>query len=214
MKRTIFLLTLVSCLGTMAYAQTAWQLKKEKEGIKIYAGDVPNANIKAFRVTCTLDATLSQLTALLLDIKAHERWVYSTKTSYLVKQLGPNHCIYYSEMSLPWPLTNRDVVAEMNISQQPGSKVMYVTVNAVGNYVPLHEDKVRVPLSKVSWTVTLIGNSKLSIEYIAQVDPGGDIPAWLVNSFSAKSLFETFRKLKEIVALPAYRQGQNDVVKD
>src|SRR5579872_6663154 len=130
MKKTILLL-LLSLTCIMVNAQTAWDLKKDDEGIKVYTGTVPNSNIKAVKVTCILDASLSMLTALLMDTKAHEQWVYNTKTSYLVKQLGAGSQVYYSEISMPWPLTNRDVVVEMNISQQPGSNVMYVSANAV-----------------------------------------------------------------------------------
>src|SRR6266567_822021 len=131
MKKILtFLLIIYTCITT-AHADTAWELKKDKDGIKIYTGAIPSSNIKAIKVTCVLDASLSQLAALLLDTKAHEQWVYNTKTSYLVKQLSANHLISYSEIKMPWPLTNRDVVVEMNISQQSGTKVMYISVNTV-----------------------------------------------------------------------------------
>lgn len=213
MKKTILLL-LMSCACIVARAQTAWELKKDDEGIKVYTGSIPNSNIKAVKVTCILNASLSGLTALLLDSKAHEQWVYNTKTSYLVKQLSASSQLYYSEISMPWPLTNRDVVVEMNISQTPGTNVMYVSANAVAQYVPLNKNKVRVTMSKVSWTVTPIGNNQLSVVYIGQADPGGDIPAWLANSFSTKGPFETFKKLKELIASPAYTHAQYVFIKD
>jgi len=213
MKKIIILIALsIAC--TMAYAEPVWELKKDEEGIKVYIGSVPNSNIKAVRVTCILNANISQLTALLLDTKAHEQWVYNTKTSYLVKPLGPNHLVYYSEVSMPWPLTNRDVVVEMKISQQPATKVLYVSANTIDNYVPMNKGIVRVPLSKVSWTVTPIGNNQLSVEYVGQADPGGSVPAWLVNSFSTKGPFETFKKLKELVTSPAYKNARYDFVTD
>lgn len=212
--KKIALLLLVSVTCAMAHAQTAWELKKDKEGIKVYTGSTPNSNIKSVKVNCTLNTSFSRLTAILLDTKAHEQWVYNTKTSYLVKQLSGNHLLYYSEISMPWPLTNRDVVIDMIISQQPGTKVMYISANTAENYVPVNKDKVRVPSSKVNWTVTCIGESQLSIEYIGQADPGGDVPAWLVNSFSTKGPFETFKKLKELVASSAYEHAQYAFIQD
>ena len=212
--KKIVLLMLISFTCAMAHGETKWELKKDQEGIKVYTGSIPNSNIKAVKVTCVLNASLSQLTALLLDTKAHEQWVYNTKTSYLVKQLSDNHLLYYSEISMPWPLTNRDVVVEMTISQEPGTKVIYISVNTADNYVPVNKDKVRVPLSKVNWTVTCIGQNQLSIEYVGQADPGGAVPAWLVNSFSTKGPFETFKKLKEVVASSAYRHAQYTFIQD
>jgi len=210
--KAIISIALISALCLTANAQTSWDLKKDQDGIKVYTGSVANSNIKVVRVTCTLNANVSQLTALLLDTKAHEQWVYNTKRSYLVKQISPSDLIYYSEISMPWPLTNRDVVAEMTISQQPGTKVVTVTANEVSQYVAVNKDKVRVPLSKVSWIVTPVGTNQLSIEYVGQADPGGSVPAWLVNSFSTKGPFETFKKLKELVGSPAYQNIGYDFV--
>jgi len=212
--KKILLLLLISFASTMVRADTAWELKKDQDGIKVYTGTVANSNIKAVKVTCILNANVSQLTALLLDTKAHEQWVYNTKTSYLVKQLGADHLVYYSEVAMPWPLTNRDVVVELAISQQPSTRVVYVTANTADHYVAINKDKVRVPLSKVSWVVTPIGNNQLSVEYIGQADPGGSVPAWLVNSFSTKGPFETFKKLKELISSSAYKDARYDFVKD
>ncbi len=213
MKKVIMLL-LISFAFTAAHAETAWELKKDKDGIKVYTGSIPNSNIKAVKVVCIVNASLSQLTALLLDTKAHEQWVYNTKTSYLVKQVSSAHWLYYSEVNMPWPLTNRDVVVDINITQQPATKIMYVSANTAEHYLPVNTDKVRVPLSKVNWIVTPMGNNQLSIEYIGQADPGGDLPAWLVNSFSTKGPFETFKKLKELVASSAYQHARYDFIKD
>jgi len=212
--KKIIIMLLIAGICTGLHAQTAWELKKDQDGIKVYSGSIPNSNIKAIKVTCILNATLTQLTALLVDVKAHEQWVFHSKTSYIVKQLSPDHIIAYSEISMPWPLTNRDVVTEMNISQQPATKVMSISIIAVKGNVAVSKDKVRVPMSKVNWTVTPLSNNQLSVEYVAQADPGGDIPAWVVNSFSTKGPFETFLKLKELVSSSAYQNAQFAFVKN
>ena len=211
--KKMMLFLLLSCVHFMVHAQTTWDLKIDEDGIKVYNGSMPNSSLKAIKVTCILNATPSQLTALLLDVKAHEQWVYDTKRSYLLKQLGDDHLLYYSEINMPWPLTNRDVVVELNISQQPGTNIIYITANSVEQYLPVNKDKVRCS-SKVSWTVTPMGNSRLSIEYIGQADPGGAVPAWLANSFSTKGPFETFKKLKQVIASPEYSNAQFAFIKD
>ena len=196
------------------YAQTLWELKKDKDGIKVYTGSVGNAHTKAVRVLCTVNASLSQLTAFLLDAKAHIQWVYNTTVSYPVKQVAPGHIIYYSEVGLAWPFTNRDVVIDMNIWQPAGSKTMYITANSIAGIVPAKEGIIRVTTSKSSWTVTPTGNNQLSIDYTAQADPGGSIPDWIINSFCAKGPYETFRKLKEKVNATAYKNAHFSFIKD
>jgi START domain len=214
MQKLILLVFMLCASTVIVHAQANWELKKEGDGIKVYNRSVPDSRIKVIKVTCLLDASLSQLTALLLDVNAHEKWVYNSKTSSIVKQIKPNQIIYYSEIDMPGTIANRDVVVEMTITQNHATKVMTVRAYSVDQYIPVMKNKVRIPLSKVDWTITPIEKKKLSVEYVAQADPGGDIPAWLVNTFSTKGPFETFKNLKELVTSPAYQFARYDFIKD
>lgn len=212
MKHFIILAAL--CVSCKVYAGKAWQLKKEQDGIKVYTAVMPENSIRAIKVECTINTTLSRLTALLLDAEAHERWVYSTKRSYSLKQSAPGHQIYYSEMTMPWPMSNREVVMELKISQQPETKVLTVEVEAIKGLVAAGSNKVRVVVSEVKWTVTPVDKDQLKIEYIAQVDPGGSVPSWVVNMFITKGPFETFKQLRKTVSLPEYQDASFDFITD
>ena len=200
------------CICNMIHAESRWQLKKEAEGVKVFTQCVEGSNVKAIKVECTLHASLSQLTALLLDAPAHEHWVYSTKKSYLVKKLSPTHLIYYSEMSMPWPMSNRDVVIDLNITQAHDSKTLTVHCNAIDGMVPLDKNMVRVTHSNVTWTVTPVGHDQLNIEYVAQADPGGSVPSWITNMFLTKGPMESFRSLRNSVKDDAYKTASYEFV--
>lgn len=195
-------------------AQVAWDLKKDKDDIKVYTGTTPNSSFKSVKVTCVLQGTLSRLTALLLDVDAHKDWVYSTKYSYLVKQLSPREQIYYSEIDLPWPLSNREIVVRMNILQDPVSKILVVKIENADNSIVVKSGTVRVPASTVIWKVTPLDNDSLSIEYYGQADPGGSVPAWAANSFCTKGPFETFRNLRKLISSPAYAKASFDFIRE
>jgi hypothetical protein len=151
---------------------------------------------------------------LLLDVSAHERWVYNTKTSYLVKQINENQQIYYSEIDLPWPLANREVVVFMNIAQDPVSKVLQVNIDNAENQIPVKSGTVRVPASSVIWKVTPLEGNLLSIEYFGQVDPGGSVPGWVANPFTTKGPFETFKRLRQLITSPAYAKASFDFIRE
>src|SRR6185312_17431798 len=212
MKRVIIAIFL-SLSFTTLYA-TDWELKKDQDGIKVFSASVPNSNIKAVKVECMLTASPSQLVALLLDTKAHEQWVYSTKISYLVKKVSDLEQIYYSEIKMPWPITNRDVLVDFKITQDTMSRVISVNATAVSGYIPVKDGIIRVLLSKVNWSVTPVGNNQLKIEYTAQADPGGSVPAWVVNMFCDKGPFETFKKLRTMLASGDYKNVHLKFIKD
>lgn len=212
MYRIVLIIVCCSLYFTSS-AQKSWQLKKDQENIKVYTKNSEGSSLKSIKVTCEIDGTLPQLTALLLDAKAHEIWVFNTKISYVVQQVSPQEQIYYSEIKLPWPMANRDIVARLQLTQDPASKVLNVKVDAIKGGVGEKEGVVRAPYSSVVWKVTPVAEGKLGIEYIAHADPGGSVPAWMVNMFSTKGPLETFKKLREMVSLPAYASAKFDFIK-
>ena len=213
MRRPFLLLVFLSCCLT-GYAQQKWVLKKDEDGIKVYTGSVPNTNIKSVKAELNIDATLSQLAAVMLDMKVHDQWVYNTKNTHTLAPISGNDLMYYSEVSMPWPFTNRDVVAELHIAQDPATKVMHVLVTGKPFYIPVNKDKIRLALLKITWEVTPINEHQLHVDYYVETDPGGAVPAWLVNMFSTKIPMETFKKLRQMVTMPAYKNARVDFIRD
>jgi hypothetical protein len=42
-------------------------------------------------------------------------------------------------------------------------------------------------------------SNSISIVYILEADPGGSVPAWMVNMFIDKGPFESFKKLSGLL---------------
>lgn len=205
---------LVWCGKVVMAGEPVWTLKKDAEGIKVYTGTSPHPNIKAVRVECRVKTTLSRLAALLLDAKAHEEWIYNTKVSYLVEQISPQEQLYYSEIEMPWPLSNRDVVINLKLSQDRESKVMTVIATAVQGHVPGLKDKVRVTSSQAIWKIVPVSDDEVEIEYVGWANPGGSVPPWAVNLVACKGPFETFKRLRGLVNQPAYYNVQLQFVQN
>jgi len=179
-----------------SWAQNNWKLTAEKDGIKVYTCLVPGSKIKAIKVKASFNANPSQLVALIMDVNSATDWVYHTKSSVLVKQVSPSELYYYSEISLPWPATNRDFVAHLTVSQDPVTKSVTIDGPAVNGLVPVKDGIVRVSESKGKWVITPLGGGQIGVEYTIHVDPGGALPAWLVNMFATEGPLKIFRNIK------------------
>ncbi|WP_229208718.1 START domain-containing protein [Dyadobacter luticola] len=188
-----------------AFAQDNWKLVTKKEEITVYSQEVPGSKIKALRVECVVDVPLMQVAALLLDVEGGTDWVYKTKSCTMIRKVSPTEMYYHSEIDLPWPLDNRDFVAHVKASQNPVSKVITIEGPVVSGMVPEKKGIVRVSDSKGHWVVSPLSPGKSKIQYWLHTDPGGSIPAWAVNAFAAEGPIESFKKLKEQVKLPKYR---------
>jgi len=84
---------------------------------------------------------------------------------------------------------------------RPDSLNRSLTINSVAeaSYSPEQDGKVRVKRSRVNWHVTMPKPSTIHVIYTLEADPGGSVPAWLVNSFVEKGPYESFKKLKTLL---------------
>jgi len=186
-------------LASFAHGQYNWKLSKQKDGIAVYESPVPNSNYKGIKVECTLAGTYDKLIDVLSDVSRQKDWVYNNKTAYILKKISANEFYYYSETSIPWPMSNRDAVVHFKINRDSLNRFVKITATGEPNFIPEKSGKVRVPKSLINWYVTMPSSNAISIVYTFEAEPGGSLPAWLVNMFADKGPYESFKKLSEIL---------------
>jgi hypothetical protein len=206
--KKILLIAFLLIFTLPLFAQNDWQLKTEKEGMKIYTREVPGSKVKALKVEAAFEATPAQFVALIMDVNTSADWVYHVKSSTLIKRVSASEIYYYSEVSLPWPLADRDFVAHLTVSQNPVTRVVTIDGPAVAGMVPTKPGVVRVSDSKGKWVITPLTNDQIKVEYSIHVDPGGDLPSWLVNMFATEGPLKIFRGIKAQLQKPAYRNTE------
>jgi hypothetical protein len=181
-----------------ANSQQNWKLTKENNGIKVYMASSKQSKFKSIRVQCVFDGTIPKLINIIKNVSKHTDWVYKTKEAYVLKQVSPSEFIYYSESIMPWPISNRDGTFDLSLSYDTANNVLRINAFAEPNFIAIKAGLVRIPYSKASWYVTEFKN-QLTIDYIFEVDPGGSIPAWLVNLFADDGPYESFQKLARLL---------------
>ena len=174
-----------------------WTLKREKDGIDVYSRRSEFSKFNDIRVDMDLPGTVQQLAAILMDVDRYTDWVYASRTAQIIKKLNQFEIIYYAEIGTPWPATNRDYYADLKISLNAGDRSMSVVSVGLKDYQPERKDLVRVPLSRGYWTVTTTSLNKIHLQYILELDPGGAVPAWILNNFASRAPIETFGNLKK-----------------
>ena len=198
---------MISCLVvSFSLAGQAWELKTEEEGIKVYTSRVENSAIKAIKVECTVEASISQLTAVLLDIPASDEWVYATKFCRVQKTISPNELIYHSEIDVPWPASNRDFIVRVKL-EQDSTKTLTVSGENLPQYLNEQDRVVRIMHTVSHWAARPRDNY-VDIVFTLHVDPGGLIPAWLINLFATRGPLETFRNLRSQVKKSEYKDAR------
>lgn len=188
-------------------AQENWKLTAEQDGIRSWSRKIPDSRINAVKLEAVFNTSLSSISGVIADVAHYDSWVFNSRGSRLLKQVSPSELYYYSEVIFPWPATNRDFVSHIQISQDAATKVVTINANNVSGWEPVHPKRVRIIQSNGKWTLTPIGNKEVKAEYVLLVDPGGELPAWIINSFSSKGLVQTFKNLRSLL-----QQSKNTIV--
>ena len=192
-------LVLFSTFASSAIGQYNWKLSKDEDGIKVYQSEGKNSKFKSIKVECTLEGTYDKLMAILNDVANLKKWVYNNVNSSILQRVSANEFYYYSETHLPWPMTNRDAIIHLKMNKDSLNRFLSISAVGVPGYIPEKNGMVRVPRSDISWYVTMPSAKTISIVYIFDAEPGGSLPAWVVNMFTDKGPYESFKKLSELL---------------
>jgi hypothetical protein len=191
------ILMLLLVFESPIFAQSEWTTLKEKDGIKISSRHSPNSPFNDIRVELDLRGNIEQLEAILTDVNRYKEWSYATKVSRLIKSLGPGKFIYYTEIEVPWPATNRFFYANFELKKKLPEKSMHILAENILNYEPIPKDLVQVPLTRGTWNITTITNKSIHVDYMLEMNPGGSLPVWVLNLFSTKGPLESFENIKK-----------------
>lgn len=205
MKKLLFAILILNVLH--ANAQSSWQLYTHKNGIDVFTKNLEGSDFKAVKTVCVLETSLSKIAYVLMDVDRTTDWVYGTKSCKLLHSFTPNDLIYYAEIALPWPASNRDFIIRITLTQDPITKA--ITIRAINKptYIPEKKNLVRIQQSSGFWQISPLGNGRVRVEYTLQVDPGGYLPAWLVNLFAANGPYDSARNLGIQLNKPVYKNA-------
>jgi len=176
-----------------------WSLKKDQDSIQVYTAHAEGSKFKRIRADFTIRATREKLFDKLLNADRYVDWQYNTLHSRVLERVSPREIIYYNEVDAPWPVANRDLVIRLKIEETPSEPSFRILTWSEPGSVAIKDGVIRVPSSKGEWRVTDSGNGKLQVRFEMQIDPGGDVPAWLVNLTSSLAPYQTFLNLKKML---------------
>ena len=190
-------------------SEPSWLLSKDEDGIKIYTSSNPAYAVKGIKAELEFDAALPQVLAVVMDVANYKNWVYSCAQSRILKQVSKSELIYYHITDAPWPATDRDLVSKFTAARINETSVE-ITSGHLPDYLPVQEEYVRVKRTEASWKFTQLPNGKVKAEYRLFIDPGGSVPAWMMNLFITDGPYQSMLKMKKEVKRDVYAKAKMD----
>jgi len=191
-----------------------WELKKSSKGIFVYTKQSPNSGIKEVKCVTNFQSSLKNLVCFIKDIKAHPQYIYQCKNSFIIKNVNDSELYYYHETETPWPVANRYGVIYYKITQNNLTKVVNIKSNGVLGMYPNQPDLVEVPALTATWTFTPKSDGTVDGVYYLYLNPGGNVPIWLINMFVVDGPFLTILKMKELLQTEKYNDCKVHFIKN
>ncbi|MBK6688000.1 MAG: hypothetical protein IPG45_26230 [Deltaproteobacteria bacterium] len=205
--RTASLLALLLFAPRPAQA-AAWEPITQEDGITVWQRAVPGTSLVEFRGKGRVGAHVKKILAVLHDTHRKTEWMQNCVESTRLKKLGPGQSIMYNRTGSTVPLVaDRDVVLEsaVTIWREKG-QVKVEVWNVDDPAKPPVDGVVRMPRLQATWTLVALDQGNTEITYQVQADPGGALPAWVVNLVAKKIPLHTIQNLRKQVVKSGYDQ--------
>lgn len=204
LRAGIFILLFSTALCVQAAED--WQLARASKGITVWTRAVPGFPIHAFKATTTIKSTLGGLVSLILDTEHASEWVYRTRrVDVLRRDDERGKFVVRIITDFPWPLQDRDVIVEGLIHQGEDGAVTIVSRTVLQESYAEDPDYMRMPDFEGLWTFRPVGNGLIEVSMEGRADPGGHIPASVINLIVHETPYQTLRALRRMMATEHYK---------
>lgn len=199
MIRSVCLFAFLSLLFISgARGQQDCSLKKQKDDLKVFTCDTDSGRLKTLRSEFILEqTTFEELEEFMLNVGNYVNWQYNTIEAKILQKTHDHSIVYRVVVEAPWPLSNREMITKLSIHFDSTAQQLKITNHNTSYEFPQNKELVRVPFSDGVMLVSKLDASSLKVVYSLRIDPGGNVPAWLVNIAMAEGPFYSFTKLKQ-----------------
>lgn len=198
-----FAIGVVAMLSSLVGASGLWNKIHDKDGIKVMTRPFEGSSFLEFRGEMTLDNDLASITQFLWTTEDMCKWMddcVSVNASESTETTRKIHIVN----AAPGLLSNRDVVIENTITQDPQTYVVRYTMNRLPETDKLDTSYVHIPKFKGVVELLPQGPNKTIVAYQAHFEAGGVVAGWMANLLVKKNPLNTLRDARKIITEKDY----------
>ena len=168
------------CANAQIPAGDDWKLVDDKEYMKVYSRLTEKSKFKEIKMDVLIDAPCEKILDFISIASKFPEWIYSCSEAYSIR-IDNDIDTYYIRFDMMWPVSDRDIVQFSQTKKDPATGIYTIHTQAITGKIPEKENVVRVKDNRIIWNLIPLDPGRTRIIYYAISDPGGVVPAWLVN---------------------------------
>lgn len=179
-----------------------WVLVAHADAVCVYTHEADNANIHDIRVEAILAATPAKVFNVISDYAHYPDFMPYVKTSEVIKVVEDTHWVF-QQLALPFPVSDRyytiRLVADKHLADAGSYRVDWTLA---GPDVPERSGNgVRLLTNTGYWHLRSADEGKgTHVTYFIHIDPGGALPAWVINIANKESAPSVVKAVRTRVA--------------
>jgi len=198
-KRSVFPLLMFGFvyLSAQETGDDGWKLAKVKDGITVYTRVPEGYKLKEYKAETIVDAPPERVLHVLTNADRYSDWMSGLKETRLLKSEGDSVFYVYARISVPWPFDDRDEVSRSCIRKDTIPGGYFMPIRLMSGLAPKVKGVVRMTNGKGYWLMEPLPGGKTRVVHQFIGDPGGSMPAWIVNIFIVDSPYKSLMGLKK-----------------
>ncbi|HOE17073.1 MAG TPA: START domain-containing protein [Syntrophorhabdaceae bacterium] len=210
------LLIVLVCFTLASASDCGWKKIGELNGIVGYTRSRPGTNVHEVKGVGIVDAPISVVHAVIHDVPAQPDFMFMCKEAAFVDTPEFKHVgdIYYlhNVTGMPFPVEDRDVVIRGVWSIDKVTGTLYLHCDGLKTTYLQKKDVYRMPLLTVDYILAPKSPDKTEVTYTIMADPGGNVPAFLVNLFTRNAGIKTIEGIRKMVLKEKYKNANAVII--
>lgn len=204
MGKNLVILIVVCGLAAIGGAQDdGWKQRRDKNGITLSTRDVEWSRYHEYKVEMETIGSIEGFYSVLKDFSVYQELFRDVKSFDILLDQPDRHVVYLVNKT-PFPAKDRDVILDNKFTANRDLSELTIAIACESEYdVPIRK-YIRIERCSGFWKATKVANGKVRIEHQFVADPGGSIPAFIVNIKTVQNPLKTMDTLREMLVSSKY----------
>jgi START domain len=169
-----------------------WQVMREKNGVRTLYRPEESSGTHSFKVSGEIHAPMTSIVAVLYEIDLFHHWFPKLKFSRELTLLSRYHKLIHLEIDIPWPISNREVVADAYGVDMLEDNKIAIFLRSIDEHplVQLPEANphcVRAEIIRGGFIIEPLSPNSCELHFMLNVDAKIPVlPYWAINSVVGK----------------------------
>ena len=189
-----FMIMALSLVPGRGFCQSEWTLELEEDGVKVYVRPEANDDMSV-RVEATTTRSVAEVQSVIDEVDKYPQWVHRCGEAYRVPGGTDDEYVYYSHIDLPFPFTDKEVVARITQSVDVETGILTRLITSEPEAVPPVKGRDRLAVYEAKWQVGPTGDGLVSIICTCRTAAGAGLPNWLRTEIMTGGPAKTVKNL-------------------